>query len=42
MNSTQGSYQYFTPEMLLRKNDKGRENIRGESSDIWALGITFY
>ena len=28
--------------MLLRKNDNGRENIRGETSDIWALGITFY
>ena len=38
----QGSYQFFAPELLSRKNDPIRQHIKGESSDIWALGVSFY
>lgn len=38
----QGSYQFFAPELLSRKNDPIRQHIKGETSDIWALGISFY
>ena len=41
-NDMQGSYQFFAPELLSRKNDVIRQHIKGESSDIWALGISFY
>ena len=41
-NNMQGSYQFFAPELLSRKNDAIRQHIKGESSDIWALGIAFY
>ena len=32
-----GTYIFYSPEMF----DKGQE-IKGEMSDLWALGITFY
>lgn len=41
-NNMQGSYQFFAPELLSRKNDPIRQHIKGETSDIWALGISFY
>ena len=41
-NELQGSFQFFAPELLTRKNDEMRQLIKGETSDLWALGISFY
>lgn len=38
--SNMGSYMFFAPEMFMRQ-DKSIK-VRGEQTDIWALGITFY
>ena len=39
-----GTYHYYSPEMWLKQLDKQGNviAIRGELSDLWALGITFY
>jgi serine/threonine protein kinase len=38
MVSNMGSYIFFAPEMFLGKKSK----VRGEKTDIWALGITLF
>ena len=38
MVSNMGSYIFFAPEMFLGKKVK----VRGEKTDIWALGITVF
>ena len=38
LKSTQGSYMFYAPEMVA----DGKTQIRGERTDIWALGITLY
>lgn len=40
IHDNMGSYQFFAPEMFMRA-DKSLK-VRGEQTDIWALGITFY
>ena len=35
-----GSYIFFAPEMFARKANRAK--IRGEKTDIWALGVTLY
>ena len=40
MEQNMGSYLFYAPEMFMRDQD-GVE-IRGEQTDIWALGVTFY
>ena len=40
MTSNNGSYMFFAPEMFLRSENNIK--VRGEKTDIWALGITFY
>jgi serine/threonine protein kinase len=35
-----GSYMFFAPEMFMRSDKTVK--VRGEQTDIWALGITFY
>jgi non-specific serine/threonine protein kinase len=40
LDSNMGSYMFFAPEMFMR-SDKTLK-VRGEQTDIWALGITFY
>ena len=39
-----GTYHYYSPEMWDKKYDEfgNIKAIRGEVSDLWALGITFY
>ena len=34
-----GSYIFFAPEMFTRTKDS---KVRGEMTDIWALGVTLY
>jgi len=41
LGDNMGSYMFFAPEMFERTLDKTIK-IRGEQTDIWALGITFY
>ena len=36
--SNMGTYYFFAPEMF--QDQKGK--VRGEKTDLWALGITFY
>lgn len=40
MESNMGSYMFFAPEMFQRSNKEIK--IRGEKTDLWALGITIY
>jgi len=40
MKNNMGSYMFFAPEMFLSKSDGVK--VRGERTDIWALGITLY
>ena len=40
LKNTQGSYMFFAPEMFNRK-DKNT-TIRGEMTDLWALGVSIY
>jgi serine/threonine protein kinase len=40
LDNNMGSYMFFAPEMFMRQ-DKSIK-VRGEKTDIWALGITFY
>jgi len=40
LKNNMGSYMFFAPEMFERKI-KGIK-VRGERTDIWALGITLY
>lgn len=35
-----GSYVFFAPEMFSRKGSGVK--IRGEMTDVWALGVTLY
>jgi len=35
-----GSYIFFAPEMFMSK--KSNVKVRGEKTDIWALGITMF
>jgi serine/threonine protein kinase len=39
-----GTYNYYAPEMWEKKEDKEGNIIynRGELTDLWALGITFF
>ena len=39
-----GTFNYYSPEMWLKKVDENNNPIalRGENSDLWALGITFF
>jgi serine/threonine protein kinase len=36
-----GSYLYYAPEMFSRGADK-KIKVRGEQTDVWALGITLF
>ena len=40
MDQNMGSYMFFAPEMFMR-SDKTIK-VRGEMTDIWALGVTFF
>ena len=40
LDSNMGSYMFFAPEMFMRSDKTVK--VRGEQTDIWALGITFY
>lgn len=40
LNNNMGTYMFFSPEMFQRINKDIK--IRGEKTDLWALGITFY
>ena len=40
LESNMGSYMFFAPEMFMR-SDKSIK-VRGEMTDIWALGVTFF
>ncbi len=42
IKTTEGSYIYFAPELLFKKEEKEKIQIKGEKTDIWALGISFY
>ena len=39
-----GTFNYYSPEMWLKKVDENNNPIaiRGENTDLWALGITFF
>ena len=39
LDSNNGSWMFWAPEMFHKK--KG-ETVRGEKTDIWALGVTFF
>lgn len=41
LKSAMGTFIYFAPEMLKFSKD-GSRTIRGEQTDLWALGITFF
>ena len=41
LEQNMGSYMFFAPEMFLRGQEGGNE-IKGEQTDLWALGITLY
>lgn len=41
LDQNMGSYMFFAPEMFLRGQEGGSE-IKGERTDLWALGITLY
>ena len=38
LQSNAGSFLFFAPEMFSRE----KYQVRGEKTDIWALGITFF
>jgi serine/threonine protein kinase len=40
LDNNMGSYLFFAPEMFMRDNKSVK--VRGEKTDIWALGITFF
>ena len=40
-NSSKGTYLYYAPEMFTRGTDKAVK-LRGEKTDIWALGLTLF
>ena len=40
LKNNMGSYMFFAPEMFERKTKSIK--VRGERTDIWALGITLY
>ena len=40
MGKNMGTYMFYSPEMF--KNAGVKNQVRGEKTDIWALGITFY
>ena len=40
MENNMGSYLFFAPEMFTTGVE--RKQVRGEMTDLWALGITFY
>ena len=40
LNHNMGSYMFFAPEMFISKTKQVK--VRGERTDIWALGITLY
>ena len=40
LNDNLGSYLFFAPEMFQDKKTKVK--IRGEKTDIWALGVTLF
>jgi [calcium/calmodulin-dependent protein kinase] kinase len=40
LESNMGSYMFFAPEMF--KSGDERKEVRGETTDLWALGVTFY
>ena len=50
LDKKMGSYMFFAPEMFANQTKKlsddlscvGNSMQRGEKTDIWALGITFY
>ena len=39
LTNNRGSYVFFAPEMFKRKE---AVQVRGEKTDIWALGVTLY
>ena len=39
LQNNNGSWMFWAPEMF---NKKKGESVRGEKTDIWALGVTFY
>lgn len=41
LDENMGSYMFYAPEMFQRITNK-EIKIRGEQTDLWALGITFY
>lgn len=40
LKNSVGSYLFYAPEMFTRATEK--TEIRGEKTDIWALGVTFF
>jgi serine/threonine protein kinase len=40
MGKNMGTYMFYSPEMFENTGVKGQ--VRGEKTDIWALGITLY
>lgn len=40
IQSNIGSYMFFAPEMFRRTETSTK--VRGEKTDLWALGVTFY
>ena len=40
LSNNMGSYMFFAPEMFRGKNTQIK--VRGERTDIWALGVTLY
>ena len=41
LKNTIGTLSFYAPEMITSKKS-GQSVIRGEKTDLWALGITFY
>ena len=41
LKNTIGTLMFYAPEMITCKKS-GQSVIRGEKTDLWALGITFY
>ena len=40
MEMNMGSYMFYAPEMFMRADKTIK--VRGEMTDIWALGVTFF
>ena len=41
LDKNMGSYMFYAPEMFLRSMDDNVK-VRGEKTDMWALGVTLY